>query len=118
MRRFYEEAMDDKEIGFIFRDIAKLDLEEHLPVISDFWENVLLGAGKYNGNPILKHLELHRLTEGGLTKEHFDRWLQIFVDVLRTHYRGRIADEAARKASTIAKTLHAKITQRTNSTCS
>ncbi len=36
MNRFYARAINDETIGYIFTDVAKLDLEHHLPVIGDF----------------------------------------------------------------------------------
>ena len=39
MRVFYERALADEVIGFIFSDVAHLDLERHLPIIGDFWES-------------------------------------------------------------------------------
>ena len=34
--------MVDEVIGYLFTDVARLDLEEHLPQIGNFWEQVLL----------------------------------------------------------------------------
>ncbi len=47
MNRFYARAIRDETIGYIFTDVAKLDLEHHLPVIGDFWETLLFGTGNY-----------------------------------------------------------------------
>ena len=38
MLHFYARAMSDAVIGCIFTDVARLDLENHLPIIGDFWE--------------------------------------------------------------------------------
>ena len=37
VRAFYERALVDPVIGWLFTDVAKLDLEEHVPRITDFW---------------------------------------------------------------------------------
>jgi hypothetical protein len=37
LNRFYARTLRDETIGYIF-EIARLDLEHHLPVIGDFWE--------------------------------------------------------------------------------
>ncbi len=47
MRRFYERAMADDVIGFIFTDVAMLDLDHHLPVIGDFWETIVFQTPVY-----------------------------------------------------------------------
>ena len=40
VRAFYGKAMEDELIGWLFTDVAHLDLEEHVPVITSFWETV------------------------------------------------------------------------------
>jgi hemoglobin len=47
MNHFYSKATKDDVIGYIFTDIAKLDLEHHLPIIGDFWETLLFRTGNY-----------------------------------------------------------------------
>jgi len=49
VREFYTRAFADPIIGFLFTDIAKLDLEAHVPRITSFWETVLLGNKTYSG---------------------------------------------------------------------
>ena len=49
VRAFYGRALEDPIIGFIFTDVAKLDLEAHVPRITSFWETILLGAQSYGG---------------------------------------------------------------------
>jgi hypothetical protein len=44
VRAFYGRALTDPTIGFIFTDVAHLDLEAHVPEITSFWETILLGA--------------------------------------------------------------------------
>lgn len=62
MERFYSRTLDDLVIGFIFTDIADFDLESHIPVISDFWDTVLFGTGKYKGGSRVMevHMELNQ----------------------------------------------------------
>src|SRR4051812_10308163 len=78
MNVFYERALGDPVIGYIFTDVAKLDLEHHLPIIGDFWESLLFGTPvyqKHGRNPMLVHKDLH--LKSRLTREHFERWLEI-----------------------------------------
>jgi len=44
VRAFYARAFEDPLIGWLFTDVARLDLEAHVPRITSFWETVLLGA--------------------------------------------------------------------------
>ena len=41
---FYRRVFTDDLLGPIFVDIARMGLDHHLPIISDFWETVLFGA--------------------------------------------------------------------------
>src|SRR4051812_38039447 len=82
MTAFYEKAMKDDKIGYIFTDVAKLDLEHHLPIIGDFWETMLFRTGDYSRhgrNPLQVHGELAEKTP--LRPEHFERWLETFNGV-------------------------------------
>ena len=55
VRAFYGRALEDPIIGFIFVDVAKLDLEAHVPRITSFWETILLGARSYGGGAFRPH---------------------------------------------------------------
>ena len=55
VRAFYGRALSDPVIGFIFVDVAHLDLEEHVPRIASFWETILLGAQSYAGGAFRPH---------------------------------------------------------------
>ena len=47
MRVFYKKALADDVIGYIFTEVAHLDMEHHMPIIGDFWETVLFQSGDY-----------------------------------------------------------------------
>ncbi len=49
VRAFHGQALNDPIIGYLFTEIANLDLEAHVPKITAFWETVLLGAHSYRG---------------------------------------------------------------------
>lgn len=103
MRVFYERALADEVIGYIFRDVAKLDLEEHLPIIGDFWESLLFGTRAYQQhgrNPMMVHLALH--LKEPLTAEHFERWLKIFEFSIKEEFCGEMADLLLMRAQAIA----------------
>lgn len=56
VNEFYNKVEKDEQIGFIFTDIMKVSWEKHLPVMYDFFENMLFYTGSYTGNP----MEIHR----------------------------------------------------------
>ena len=71
IKKFYEQLVVDKLVGFLFTEVVKLNLEEHLPKLVDFWEDQLFGSHNYKGNPMRVHMNLHK--KSSLTKEHFYR---------------------------------------------
>jgi hemoglobin len=106
MRAFYGKAIADDVIGYIFTDVAKLDLESHLPVIGDFWETIIFQNGvylKYGRNPLQVHGELNEKTP--LLPTHFERWLEIFTEVTDNLFEGPRADFIKLRASAIASRM-------------
>ena len=87
VRAFYGRALVDPIIGFLFTDVAKLDLEAHVPRITNFWETILLGAHSYGGGAFRPHLELNFKVP--LTRGHFDRWLYLWSTSGRRAVCGR-----------------------------
>lgn len=106
---FYDRMLDDMILGYIFKDIAKVDLEEHIPIICDFWENVLFNKPVYNrgAEVIGVHLELNKKIQ--LKKGHFRRWLYLFHTTLDELYEGTIASKAKERADSIALLMQKKL---------
>ena len=106
MNRFYARAMTDETIGYIFTDVAKLDLEHHLPIIGDFWESLLFGTGvyqKHGRNPLQVHAVLNEKTP--LLFEHFERWLEIFDESVDESFDGERARFIKIRANAIANRM-------------
>lgn len=96
---FYDKVTRDELLGPIFNDVAAVDWAEHLPIMYRFWESMLLGAGTYQGAPFPKHAVLP------VQKEHFTRWLMLFLDTVDAHFSGPKAVEAKGRAASIADTF-------------
>ncbi len=106
MRAFYKRAIADDVIGFIFTDVAKLDLEHHLPIIGDFWETLLFRTGDYSKhgrNPLQVHGELNEKTP--LRREHFTRWLEIFTETVDQKFAGDTTQFIKMRAGAIAERM-------------
>ena len=106
MQAFYRRAIADDLIGFIFTDVAKLDLVHHLPIIGDFWETLLFRTGDYSRhgrNPLQVHGELDLKTP--LLPEHFARWLEIFTGTVDESFAGETADFLKTRAEAIANRM-------------
>jgi hemoglobin len=107
---FCTKAISKQTIGHIFTEVAKLNLETHLPVICNFWESILLGNPVYRGNPMLKHLELAEKT--ALTQVHFEVWLAVWEETVRELFAGDKAGLAIQRAKDIGRLMLFKIEQR------
>ena len=106
---FYSRVLTDKTIGFIFTDVAKINIKEHMPKMYDFWETTLFHKSNYKGNPIKIHLDLndnHQLTE-----KHFEVWLKLFVAVVDELFKGTKAELAKTRVVSIATVMQIKISQ-------
>jgi hemoglobin len=109
INRFYEKMLKDTIIGFIFTDIAKIDLDEHLTIICDFWETILFTKPVYKRGPeVMKiHHELNKKIH--LKKGHFTRWLYLFGSTVDELYSGENAEKAKEKADSIAKLMQKRL---------
>lgn len=96
---FYEKVGGDELLAPVFNDFANVDWATHLPIMYRFWESMLFGAGTYEGTPFPKHMVLP------VQKEHFARWLALFVETVNAHFAGPKAEEAKGRAASIADTF-------------
>ncbi|MGH3779074.1 MAG: group III truncated hemoglobin [Pseudonocardiaceae bacterium] len=104
---FYRRAFADALLGPIFVDVAKVDMSVHLPVMCDFWETVLLRAGRYHRNALRPHLELNSTVE--LTAAHFERWLALWTATVDERHRGEKAELAKTQATRIAGSISRRL---------
>ena len=107
VRDFYSRVFTDPIIGFIFTDVAHMDLEAHVPVITDFWETILLGAGSYRGGAFRPHAELDRKVK--LRYGHFARWLALWTLTIHDHFEGPVAEQAKAHAIRVATAFHNRL---------
>ena len=110
MAAFYRKALADELIGYIFTDVARIDLEHHLPVISDFWEMMLFGTvnfpAKYGRSPMQVHQALSEKVN--FRAEHFGRWVKLFCETVEERFAGERAALAKVRAVSIAETMRLK----------
>ena len=107
IRAFYDKVKADTTIGYIFNDIANVNWEKHLPIMFDFWENVLFFTGGYNGNPMIIHQHLNRVVP--LTKLHFKQWEKLFTETVDELFDGTNAVLAKQRALSISTVMQMKI---------
>jgi hemoglobin len=107
VRAFYGRALEDPIIGWIFVDVARLDLEAHVPQITSFWETILLGARSYTGGAFAPHAALHMKTP--LRGGHFERWLWLWGTTVDELFAGERAELAKSHAHRVAHAFHSRL---------
>src|ERR1700760_3385047 len=96
---FYAKVNADDLLSPIFNDIARVDWQEHLPLLYQFWNSLLFRANTYQGRPWPKHALLP------VNKAHFERWISLFKATVDEHFAGPKATEAKNIAASIADTF-------------
>jgi len=107
--RFYEKLLNDPSISYLFTDIAKINLEHHLPVLVDFWDSVLFSSDTYKKNAMQPHIDLHQ--QAPIQKHHFETWLRYFKETVDELFEGNKAFLAKEKATSIATIMQIKLFQ-------
>jgi hemoglobin len=107
VRAFYGRALEDPIIGWIFTDVAHLDLEAHVPVIASFWETILLGARSYGGGAFAPHAAIH--LRAPLQGGHFARWLMLWRATVDEQFAGPRAELAKSHAERVARAFHGRL---------
>ncbi|MBC5775906.1 group III truncated hemoglobin [Pontibacter sp. KCTC 32443] len=100
---FYDHVNLDDVLGPIFNDFAKVDWDHHLPVMYNFWSTVLFGSMAYKGQPFPKHMRLP------VSREHFNRWVELFTQTVDELFEGARADEIKQKATSIAQVFQMRL---------
>lgn len=104
---FYDKVLKDKKLSYIFKDLAEVNFSYHLPVMYDFWENIILKTGSYEGNPMHLHRHIHHLTP--LNEGHFKRWDKLFILTVDELFKGPKATMAKERALSISAILRQKV---------
>jgi hemoglobin len=104
---FYRRVFEDALIGPIFTEIARMDLDHHLPIITDFWETVLFNARRYRRDLLQLHLALNRRFP--LEAQHFERWLELWIATVDERYAGQKAELAKTQGRRIAGSIYRRV---------
>ena len=104
---FYERLLKEEDFRHIFLEVMQVDILAHIDRLMDFWESTLFQAGKYKGDTVEAHLEVHH--QHRLNAGHFSKWLEIFNETVNDLFEGRIATQAKQKASALATIIRLKI---------
>ena len=85
---FYERVKKDELLSIIINDKTIPNWSDHLELMCQFWQTILLKKEPYKGTPAKKHVDL------SLGNQHFDRWITLFHQTLDDLSRGPVAEEA------------------------
>lgn len=106
---FYKKLLADDRIAYIFTDVVKVKILEHLPILVTFWSQGILGTGGYTKNLTQIHLDID--TKEHLTPELFNIWLGHFNDTVDGLFKGEKAEQIKTQALSIATVMQIKIAQ-------
>lgn len=113
VRAFYSTAFGDPLLGHIFTDVARMDLDHHLPIMCDFWQTVLFRAGLYHRNALAVHVALNNRFP--LEAKHFERWLALWNSTVDIEFVGERAERAKLQATRIAGSMQRRLEGRSGS---
>lgn len=107
LRAFYEKAFADELIGHFFTKVVPLNLDTHIPVITDFWEAIIFNKHSYKKNVMVVHQHIHHLSN--IKKEHLDRWVEIFTTTVDEMFDGDKSTLIKQRATSIATIMDIKL---------
>ena len=106
--KFYDLLLADKKmIPFFDEIVANNHLEEHLDVISDFWNDILFDTNTYANNVMKKHLDKNVFV--AFKKEHFTIWISYFFETIDANFLGEKAHNMKNRARSIATVMELKL---------
>jgi hemoglobin len=82
----YQRLLSDSSISYIFTDVVKIKLEEHLPILVTFWSQAIFDTGGYFNNLTKIHLDINEKEK--LTPELFSIWLSHFNAAVDDNFIG------------------------------
>jgi hemoglobin len=106
---FYNKLLADATISYIFTEVVKIKLEEHLPILVTFWSQAILGTGGYFNNLTQIHLDVS--AKEYLSPELFKIWLNHFYTTVDENFKGEKAEQIKTQALNIATIMQIKIMQ-------
>ena len=109
---FYKKLLSDSSISYIFTEVVKIKLEEHLPILVTFWSQSLFNTGGYFKNLTNIHLDIN--AKEYLSPELFIIWLNHFNNSVDEKFSGSNAEKIKTQALSIATVMQIKIQNERN----
>lgn len=106
--KFYDKLLVDEKMMPFFKEIVqKNQLEHHLEIIMDFWNDILFDTNVYQSNVMQKHLNKDAFVK--FQKEHFAIWVSYFSETIDTYFEGNNAQIMKTRAASIATVMKLKM---------
>ena len=106
--KFYDKLLsDDKMIPFFKEIVEENHLEQHLDIISDFWNDILFDTYTYSNNVMKKHLDKNAFIT--FNKEHFTIWVSYLFETIDAYFEGENAHNMKSRARSIATVMQLKM---------
>lgn len=111
---FYGKVRDEATLGPIFIKAIK-NWDEHLQLLTTFWESSLFMTrkleNKYRGNPLEAHIKVDAQNNHSITEMHFGIWLNLWLQTIDELFKGEVAENAKRRARKMATFLYMSMFQ-------
>ncbi|PWG05461.1 group III truncated hemoglobin [Polaribacter aquimarinus] len=105
---FYDLLLADKKMIPFFVDIVTQNhLEEHIEIITDFWNDILFDTNTYSNNVMQKHLDKNVFVK--FKKEHFSIWVSYLFQTIDSNFFGEKAHNMKNRARSIATVMELKM---------
>jgi len=106
--QFYHKLLNEVTLKHFFEEIVQEQkLDQHIEIIVDFWEDILLNTVKYGRNAMKPHLELNQ--KHRFKTQHFETWLSHFNTTIDSNFEGKNVELAKTRALSIATVMRIKM---------
>ncbi len=113
---FYVKVRADELLGPFFNGTftTATAWEHHYPILIDFWEQNLLGKQIFDGNPTMAHHGVDKRFNFAITKDHFDRWVEIWTANIDLFFEGEVVELSKTKLGRLRVGMFEKVLQTRN----
>jgi len=103
VRTFYEMILKDQVVNPYFimalgNDLDSEEWHEHYKILEDFWLQLMTGKKVYTRDAYAPHEDI-----GELDFETFDRWLELFNEVMHMYYTPKLAEKFYKRAEVLSR---------------
>lgn len=102
VRTFYKMILEDKTINPYFimalgNDLQSQEWQEHYKILEDFWLMLMTGENVYTRDAFEPHENMAELY-----RETFERWLELFNEVVHLYYTPKLAKKFYKRAEVLS----------------